>query len=134
MEASLHPRVFAKHLHDRGIDFVIGQYLRSIICLAIKRRMGGKPEAAGFLVQKGRPFRELAKCLAEDRQWIRQAEKFEIPPLFRFGRKLGRILLVEVVEGLDRSLARLLPVGVERLEEPAADNFIRFVPVCGDPR
>jgi hypothetical protein len=64
MEAGFCLCVFAKDLHDSGIDFVIGQRLRSIVCLAIERRMGGKPEATGFFVKEGRPFREFVKRLA----------------------------------------------------------------------
>jgi hypothetical protein len=68
VEAPLDLRIVMNRLHDGSIDFMIGQRFGAIIGLAIEGWMSGKPKR--FLIKKRRPFRELMKRLAKDRQLI----------------------------------------------------------------
>jgi hypothetical protein len=58
--------IIVQDLDDGSIDFVDRQRLRTIVGVAVERRLRRKPVAAGLLVEISGADGQLAQRLAED--------------------------------------------------------------------
>jgi hypothetical protein len=90
-------------------------------------------DAAGALeLLEARPvLRQAVEELGMDR--VGDPQELKVAGLAGLGRELGGVRIVEVVEGLDGLVARLLAPGVERLEQASADDLVGLVAGCGKP-